>query len=324
MRIALALCVLCAPLSGCDSDSRPRESMADKEKREFEETLGIVKGYRDAFVAVARSLSGPVHPDTPCPQELPHSRPEAYWVGPSSIALTEDALRWFVDNPAETSTDPETVPGWADGALGYLNFDGLADHRVTSIDGARLRVLYDAVSLARYGEKEKHAFSIYETVRRPGMVSLTARQKFTSEVARNRPDYVVVLRDVSFKAPRTPEELPPSEDAVALSKLAKAHNADASAGPVDPELDALVNGAGTGPVNRGGFVAGSIAGVMEIYDAETGAYVCGHRVAAQNSKNFKSYYGGKKAVFDNLADGLAKDANAKFSHPVVRVFEPKE
>lgn len=324
MRIALALCVLCAWMSGCESDSRPRESMADKEKREFQETLGIVNAYRDAFVAVAESMAGPVHPDTSCPEALPHPRPETYWVGPTSIALTEDALRWFVDNPAATSSDPEMVPDWAEGALGYLNFDGLADHRVASIDAARLRVLYDAVSLARYGEKDEHTFSIYKTVRRPGMVSLKARQKFTSDAARSRPDYVLVLRDVSFKAPRTPEELPPSEDAVALSKLAKKHNAEASAGAIDAELDALVNGESAGPVNRGGFVGGSIGGVMEIYDGKTGAYVCGHRVAAENSKNFKSYYTGKQAVFDNLADALAKDANAKFSHPVVRVSEPKE
>lgn len=325
MRRLSAFTLACSLLLGCDSEPSSSKSVSQTDQEKFEkDVLGVTNAYRDAFEAVAASLSKPAHPDSPCGDALPHKRPAEYWVGPTSIALTEDALQWFVSHPPTESSETEDVPAWAQGAVGYLNFAGFADHRVSSIDGARLRVLYDAVSLARYGEKDEHKFSIYKTVRRPGMIVLTLGHKFKGEASRSRPEYVLVLRDVTFARPKTPDEVPPSEDALKLAQIAKKHAPKPEFGAVDPEIEALLAGDESPTGSKGKFVGGALSGVLEVFDGATGEYVCGHRVSARNSTNFKSYYSGKQAVFDDLTENLMKDANKKFAHPVVRVYEPKE
>ncbi|MCH9688155.1 MAG: hypothetical protein K0V04_42380 [Deltaproteobacteria bacterium] len=308
--VGLVLCALGCLLSGCDTDRKgPKKTLAEREAERYAETSSkTLDAYQDVFERVANNIRDDTYEHKPCPTELSQTLDNGVWLNASTIALTESALRWFVETPRERTSSAEAPAPWSLGAEGYLNDFGLAAPDVAGPDGGRLAVLRKARMFERYGSADD---------RTVGLLSNDFIHRFDSE-HRKAPQHVLLLRSVELVEPKAPSEIARTKDELKVDELGRDLQARKDPSEITSAFEEPPAHSETS------FVGGRLRGVLEVYEASSGERLCGHAVSAKNSDAIESYYKGAQAVHDDLADSFVTAANQAFSAPLRKVHAPHE
>lgn len=292
--------LLVAP--ACDSSQdKPKTSLAEKDRAALlKKAQPIVDGHAAAFATVAGLLAAGEPTEQACPVEVAARLDGAPWADAPSIALSERALTWFVQSPAESTSDPQTEPPWAQGTEGMLNDEVLADRSRIGIDGARLWVLRELWLWMRHGPTQERLTAVLES---------QVVHKFTASDPPG-PPFVVLVRDLAVVEPQLPtgpkKANPEAGSIEALKAEVKARDKQASP---TLRIDAAA-------VAKRSFVGGTMSGWVEVYEVATGRRLCGHRVEAKSSERIQSPSSRDQAVPRDLAQEFVRAANAAFAHPV--------